>query len=142
MAADSRGEPNIILSADEARVLDILRDAAEDASKSRDPNDPVVLRITGGWVRDKLLCGVSNDIDIGINNMTGFDFASHLTKFLNENLERYNIPARSVHKIESNPEKSKHLETATTKILGMDIDFSNLRSETYSEESRIPQMVV
>ena len=35
---------------------------------------------------------------------------------------------------------SWHLETATTKILGLDIDFVNLRSETYTDDSRIPQM--
>ena len=45
-----------------------------------------------------------------------------------------------LHKIEANPEKSKHLETVTTKILGLDIDLVNLRKETYSEDSRNPQM--
>ncbi|KAH0565691.1 hypothetical protein GP486_000910 [Trichoglossum hirsutum] len=45
-----------------------------------------------------------------------------------------------LHKIEANPEKSKHLETVTTRILGLDIDLVNLRKETYSEDSRNPQM--
>ena len=45
-----------------------------------------------------------------------------------------------LHKIEANPEKSKHLETVTTRILGLDIDLVNLRKETYTEESRNPQM--
>jgi tRNA nucleotidyltransferase (CCA-adding enzyme) len=45
-----------------------------------------------------------------------------------------------LHRIEANPEKSKHLETVTTKILGLDIDLVNLRKETYSEDSRNPQM--
>lgn len=39
-----------------------------------------------------------------------------------------------------NPEKSKHLETATMKIGEFEIDFVNLRTETYSSESRIPLM--
>ncbi len=43
--------------------------------------------------------------------------------------------------ISQNPEQSKHLETATMKIFDIWIDFVNLRSETYSEHSRIPQMV-
>jgi len=45
-----------------------------------------------------------------------------------------------LHKIQANPEKSKHLETVTTRILGLDIDLVNLRKETYSEDSRNPQM--
>jgi tRNA nucleotidyltransferase (CCA-adding enzyme) len=45
-----------------------------------------------------------------------------------------------LHKIEANPEKSKHLETVTTKILGLDIDLVNLRKETYTDDSRNPQM--
>jgi len=45
-----------------------------------------------------------------------------------------------VHKIDANPEKSKHLETVTTRIFGLDIDLVNLRKETYTEESRNPQM--
>ena len=47
-----------------------------------------------------------------------------------------------IHLIESNPEKSKHLETATTKLFGLDIDFVNLRKEVYEANSRIPVSVV
>lgn len=43
--------------------------------------------------------------------------------------------------IASNPEQSKHLATTRTKILGTEVDLVNLRSETYSNESRIPTMV-
>ncbi|KAK6356268.1 CCA tRNA nucleotidyltransferase, mitochondrial, variant 2 [Orbilia javanica] len=109
-------------------------------SSSSTPPEPTVLRITGGWVRDKLLGGKSHDIDIGINNMTGFEFASRLTEFLENTDKDYHATAKSVHKIESNPDKSKHLETATTNLMGLDIDFVNLRSESYSEESRVPKM--
>lgn len=42
--------------------------------------------------------------------------------------------------IETNPEQSKHLETARVKIHGLQIDLVNLRSETYSQTSRVPQM--
>ncbi|KAG4302632.1 hypothetical protein PCK1_001216 [Pneumocystis canis] len=45
-----------------------------------------------------------------------------------------------IAKIERNPVKSKHLETATTYIMNMWIDFVNLRSETYSSDSRVPNM--
>ncbi|KAF3938116.1 Phosphatase [Dactylella cylindrospora] len=133
--------PTIELTEEESKIRQLLVDVAHHIDKTSPRSEPTCLRITGGWVRDKLLKGKSHDIDIGINNMTGYEFASeHLQNFLAENLEKYNIPSGSVHKIESNPEKSKHLETATMKIMGLDIDFVNLRSETYSEESRIPQM--
>lgn len=135
--------PTISLTPEEETVRKLLVDVAAeiDSTSRRDDKESLTLRFTGGWVRDKLLGEQCHDIDVGINKMTGFDFATRLGKFLAERQVDYNIPTRSIHKIESNPEKSKHLETATTKILGLDIDFVNLRSETYSEDSRIPQMV-
>lgn len=41
----------------------------------------------------------------------------------------------------SNPEQSKHLETARMRLFDMWIDFVNLRSEEYSNNSRIPTKV-
>lgn len=41
----------------------------------------------------------------------------------------------------SNPDQSKHLETARMRIFDMWIDFVNLRCEEYSENSRIPTKV-
>ncbi|KAJ8752341.1 hypothetical protein K2173_003977 [Erythroxylum novogranatense] len=40
----------------------------------------------------------------------------------------------------SNPDQSKHLETARMRIFDLWIDFVNLRCEDYSENSRIPAM--
>ena len=124
--------------------------------------DKVVLRFTGGWVRDKLLGVGSHDIDVAINTMTGLQFGLRMKEYLEQpgNPEKYGLEgvakndAQSnkasasskskivggLHKIEANPEKSKHLETVTTRILGLDIDLVNLRKETYTEESRNPQM--
>lgn len=104
------------------------------------PSTPLTLRFTGGWVRDRLLRGQSQDIDVGINKMTGYEFAQHLVTFIAAHGPKYGIDsgARSIHKIESNPEKSKHLETATTRILDFEVDLVNLRSEAYGEDSRIP----
>ena len=41
-----------------------------------------------------------------------------------------------------NPEKSKHLETATIEVLGVWIDVVNLRGESYNENSRVPEIVL
>lgn len=125
---------------------------------------PLVLRFTGGWVRDKLLAGQSVDLDVAINKMTGYEFAQGLKIFMDEHGQKFREEYENcddldggtsvkttgtgdhtfhggIHKIESNPEKSKHLETATTRLLGLEIDLVNLRSETYTEDSRIPEMV-
>jgi tRNA nucleotidyltransferase (CCA-adding enzyme) len=42
------------------------------------------------------------------------------------------------HVIKANSDKSKHLETATIKIDDVAVDLVNLRSETYTETSRVP----
>jgi tRNA nucleotidyltransferase (CCA-adding enzyme) len=65
--------------------------------------------------------------------MTGEEFAQQL-------LDAGKIPSVGVT-IASNPEQSKHLATTRLKILGVEVDLVNLRSETYSSESRIPIIV-
>ncbi|WEW61206.1 CCA tRNA nucleotidyltransferase, mitochondrial [Emydomyces testavorans] len=111
----------------------------------------LVLRFTGGWVRDKLLGVGSQDIDVGISTMTGYRFGLKLKEYLDipEHLEKYknfhsDDALQSVigglHKIDANPEKSKHLETVATKIFGLEVDLVNLRKETYADHSRHPEM--
>jgi tRNA nucleotidyltransferase (CCA-adding enzyme) len=80
----------------------------------------------------------SHDLDIAINNMTGYEFAQYLTEYQ----KHIGQHPKYVAKIASNPEKSKHLETATTKILGFSLDFVHLRCEEYHGDSRIPHTVV
>ncbi|KAI9059577.1 hypothetical protein FKP32DRAFT_1579611 [Trametes sanguinea] len=95
-------------------------------------------RIAGGWVRDKLLGSQCNDIDIALENMMGVPFAERFVEYC-RNVK--NLAVKNVAKIESNPDQSKHLETARTTILGIELDFVNLRSEEYAENSRIPTQV-
>ncbi|KAH2528728.1 hypothetical protein KXW40_003505 [Aspergillus fumigatus] len=132
-------------------VANYIRERAIAAGASEADTPHMVLRFTGGWVRDKLLGVDSHDIDVGISSMTGYQFGMALKDYLDipENLEKYkrNHPNGhmkeaivSLHKIEANPEKSKHLETVTTKIFGFDIDLVNLRKEMYTDDSRNPQM--
>lgn len=109
----------------------------------------LVLRWTGGWVRDKLLGVQSHDIDVALSTMTGLQFGQAMQAFMKEHGEKYeqeaiqqgiNHQVKDIHKIAANPEKSKHLETITTRMFGIDVDFVNLRKEVYNEESRNPQM--
>lgn len=109
----------------------------------------LVLRFTGGWVRDKLLNVPSHDIDVALSSMTGLQFGQAMQTFMAKNGTKYEEEAskqgfaaalKDIHKIAANPEKSKHLETITTKMFGIDVDFVNLRKEVYAEDSRNPQM--
>ena len=51
------------------------------------------------------------------------------------------VMALQVALIMSNPDQSKHLETARMKVAGLELDLVNLRSEKYADQtSRIPTM--
>jgi tRNA nucleotidyltransferase (CCA-adding enzyme) len=129
----------------EAQLRNLLLDVARYIDESKEIKETLELRFAGGWVRDKLLNIPSHDIDTAISAMTGYHFALRLKEYLlhSGNMEKHGLQREDVgnlHKIAANPEKSKHLETVTTKILGFDVDFVNLRKETYSADSRNPQM--
>ncbi|MQL75523.1 hypothetical protein Taro_007904, partial [Colocasia esculenta] len=110
------------------RLLDVVRHFKMD----------VELRVAGGWVRDKLLGRDCYDIDIALDKMLGREFCEKVNEFLALKGEE----TRGVGVIQSNPDQSKHLETARMRIYDTWIDFVNLRSETYAENSRIPTMVL
>eukprot|EP01060_Flectonema_neradi_P018028 TRINITY_DN24846_c0_g1_i1.p1 TRINITY_DN24846_c0_g1~~TRINITY_DN24846_c0_g1_i1.p1 ORF type:complete len:535 (+),score=109.45 TRINITY_DN24846_c0_g1_i1:77-1681(+) len=93
-----------------------------------------VLRVAGGWVRDKVLGNHSDDIDIAIEGGTGAQFSEKIIQYQDEMGQE----TRSVGLIRINPEQSKHLETATTHIFGTAVDLVNLRSEEYTSSTRIP----
>lgn len=77
------------------------------------------------------------DIDIALDDMLGREFADHLNEYLVANGE----DTVSVGVVLKNPEKSKHLETATMKVGSFWIDFVNLRAEEYTQDSRIPDLM-
>ncbi|KAI8956693.1 hypothetical protein F5Y11DRAFT_139556 [Daldinia sp. FL1419] len=135
----------IELTPKEAQLKDLLLDAAKSINETGQAEDVVVLRWAGGWVRDKLLGVESHDIDTAINVMTGEAFAMKLCELCEQpdTVKKHSITESDIgnlHKIARNPEKSKHLETTTIKLFGYDVDFVNLRKETYTEDSRNPQM--
>ncbi|KAK3139436.1 hypothetical protein QOZ80_5AG0383180 [Eleusine coracana subsp. coracana] len=96
------------------------------------------LRVAGGWVRDKLLGKDSADIDIALDNMTGQNFCEKV----NEYSKMVGEEQKGIGVIQCNPDQSKHLETARMLIFDIWIDFVNLRSETYAENSRIPTVEI
>lgn len=77
------------------------------------------------------------DIDIALDDMLGREFADHLNDYLSSKGE----DTVSVGVVLKNPEKSKHLETATMKVESFWVDFVNLRAEEYTQDSRIPDLM-
>ena len=77
------------------------------------------------------------DIDIALDDMLGREFADHL----NEYLSKHGHDTVTVGMVLKNPDKSKHLETATMKVNTFWIDFVNLRAEEYTQDSRIPDLM-
>ena len=104
-----------------------------------------ILRIAGGFVRDKLLGIPSDDIDIAVSNMTGKQFVEKATQYGDEWQKQNGQPHPALGKsyvVEANPEKSKQLETTALQIYGLKVDFVNLREEKYDPESRVPVMTL
>ena len=133
----------IELTQREATLRQLLLDVSSYTATLKGQHQKPQLRFAGGWVRDRLLGQMSKDIDVAIDNMTGSEFGSIMKQFIElpeaRNNYEQDILGR-LAKIEANPEKSKHLETATTKILGFDVDLVNLRKEKYTDDSRNPNM--
>lgn len=126
------------LNETESKICSVLQGVSTFIKQQRPELPLIVSRIAGGWVRDKLLGKECHDLDVAINDMMGFEYAT----YVNQYLEAQGYPVRSIAKIDSNPEKSKHLETATTKLFDQEVDFCNLRTEIYEQGSRIPSQIV
>ena len=149
--------PAITPTDTERLIFDVLLDACKRFEL------PTTVRVAGGWVRDKLL-GVEflNDIDIAVDQGTGESFGDAVKQYVDEvkltaaaqqRGEEVKLPPgvkyyasklnmSSVGKVKKNPEQSKHLATATFRLCGLELEVTNLRTETYAETSRIPEIEV
>ena len=133
-------QPQIQLTEKEQGIFSFLLGILQEHGKK------TTLRVAGGWTRDKLMGGHSNDIDIALDDMYGEELADLIRK---KQLEQ-DIAAGKATKaqskgygvIKSNSDKSKHLETAVIKVQGEFIDLVNLRSEEYGEDSRVPEIKI
>jgi tRNA nucleotidyltransferase/poly(A) polymerase len=113
----------------ERQVFTLLLDTVEHYQLN------TTVRVAGGWVRDRLLGGDSDDLDIALDNMTGAEFAEKVSEYG----ESQGVDLSSVGLVTVNIEQSKHLETACLTVYGLHIDMTNLRTETYTD-TRIPDM--
>eukprot|EP00537_Pseudo-nitzschia_pungens_P003053 CAMPEP_0172378536 /NCGR_PEP_ID=MMETSP1060-20121228/69465_1 /TAXON_ID=37318 /ORGANISM="Pseudo-nitzschia pungens, Strain cf. cingulata" /LENGTH=617 /DNA_ID=CAMNT_0013106257 /DNA_START=108 /DNA_END=1961 /DNA_ORIENTATION=- len=137
----------IELDPEEQRLFDTLKEAADawTEGKLSLAKKTVQIRIAGGWVRDKILGLQTHDVDIALDTCTGVEFAQAVKEFYEKGRANSKDAKDKIGKIgviAANPAQSKHLETACVRIFGNDVDFSNLRHETYAEHSRIPDTVM
>ncbi len=111
------------LTSKERKIFNILLDTV------RCYRGKTVLRVAGGWVRDKLLGLESDDVDIALDDTNGSAFAN----LANSYMEQHSLPTHHVGIIAPNPKQSKHLETARMRVEESWIDFVNLRTEVLSQ---------
>lgn len=121
--------PTITLTREEQSLFEVCLAAVRRSGQG------ITLRVAGGWVRDKLLGLGSDDIDIACDKVTGVEFAETLRQELEADGSKIKVAV-----IRANPDQSKHLETATVKVGGFEVDFVNLRTESYANGSRIPEI--
>lgn len=119
------------LNNEESELFRILMDVV----KTRSPQTTVY--VVGGWVRDKLLNKTPKDIDLMIETMSGEEFASLVSQY---------VGSKDPHVIRSNPDKSKHVQTARAKIPlssgnVLEVDFARARTEVYEPGSRVPSAI-
>jgi hypothetical protein len=133
----SADRPNLNVSGVEEKIFKTLDRVVQDFDLNTE------VRVAGGWVRNKLLGLDGGDIDIALTNMSGLEFANHLKRSLRLRANKKGGGADDLgsYLIKANPEQSKHLETAAVCLNGVWLDFVNMRSEVYVDDSgRIPQM--
>ena len=106
----------------------------------KENNRKTVVRICGGWVRDKMMGKESNDIDMALDDMYGEELATMIRQKMEKENPDQKKPGYGV--IKNNSDKSKHLEVAVIKLFDQFIDIVNLRSEEYAQDSRVPTIKI
>ena len=79
-------------------------------------------------------------MDLSLSSLTGSTFATLFLEYL-VSIGVISQCNSEPHIIAANPQKSKALQVATKNILGIDLDFVQLRAESYNLDSRIPEVV-
>lgn len=106
--------------------------------------------VVGGWTRDKLLGLESDDIDIAINNVSGFTFANALFEYAKQKgIQNVNEP-HSLNVVEKSAQPKikttqdldeEGLKGGGLNIFGQKIEFIRMRTETYPDPiSRQPKV--
>lgn len=104
----------------------------------------IKLRIAGGWIRDRLLGKVSDDIDIAVSGGNGNRVAEAIRRFdlgLTGGKQTGNPYSVSLEKtLPGEKERSAGLRVGALDILGTKIEFVPMRTESYDQNSRVPKI--
>ncbi|NJL70085.1 MAG: CCA tRNA nucleotidyltransferase [Candidatus Competibacteraceae bacterium] len=127
----------IPLNDKEQQIFDFLKQA-------RDASAPgVEMRVAGGWVRDKMLGVESDDIDIAISRMSGFEFARAIETFAKQSGvagvgSAYDVSLdKSAEPTEAEGNNAQ-LMVGGIPLFGLKVELVPMRTETYNEKSRKP----
>eukprot|EP00588_Corethron_pennatum_P005076 CAMPEP_0194294898 /NCGR_PEP_ID=MMETSP0169-20130528/52004_1 /TAXON_ID=218684 /ORGANISM="Corethron pennatum, Strain L29A3" /LENGTH=197 /DNA_ID=CAMNT_0039043911 /DNA_START=119 /DNA_END=708 /DNA_ORIENTATION=+ len=157
LPSSESSEIQLEVSDSERELFQVLVAAASSLPQLSGAPDapPPTVRIVGGWVRDRLLSSpwyasrgavpppassASYDVDVALSSCTGLQFAEGVAAHL-RSVRPGDVPHVGV--VSANPDKSKHLETATCRLYGFECDFVNLREEEYADgaDHRVPTEV-
>ena len=132
---------NIPLNDLENRIFSLLREVVKQSNLQH-----IEMRVAGGWIRDKLMGKESDDIDIALTGINGFDFARAVDSYskvrgIKDVGDAYEI---SLDKTATPNEARGENELAVggLPIFGQKIEFVELRKESYPDpNSRTPVIV-
>eukprot|EP00698_Gefionella_okellyi_P003776 TRINITY_DN13511_c0_g1_i1.p1 TRINITY_DN13511_c0_g1~~TRINITY_DN13511_c0_g1_i1.p1 ORF type:complete len:490 (+),score=102.38 TRINITY_DN13511_c0_g1_i1:33-1502(+) len=119
------------LTVEEQGLFDLLRCAAEQLSqqKSSQEENPVHVRVVGGWVRDKLMSRDSHDIDIAVDAVEPEDFATKVRSLSDDaHSGRIAVLVRS--------EADVRPSTVHVRCNGIDVDVVRLQGTPYDDARR------
>ncbi len=125
------------LSGHEREIFDFLRSVVPAI------NPQIELRVVGGWVRDKLLGLESDDIDIAVSHIPGFELAQALERYANAaNIpnvgKAYDVSLDKSAEPRDIENQTSDLMVGGINIFGQKIEFVPMRTEAYDEASRRP----
>ena len=126
---------NISLTDQEKFIISYLRSAKKSIPSLKN----VDMRIAGGWVRDKIMGILSDDIDVAVSNISGHDVVSILKNndFKNVLGKTFQVSLDKSLKSE-NKTDLQSLQVGGVEMGGLKVEFVPMRTERYEEDSRAP----
>ena len=124
----------IQLSEEEERLFKFLLESLSFSSQNH-----VVLRVAGGWVRDKVIKKSSNDIDIvveGVKNVESF------MNSINDYICSLGQSRKTFGIIEANPEHGKHGSSCNMMLFDISVDFVVVRGSGPLEDAQFRDLTI
>lgn len=127
-----QAQSEISLSPMEQKIFDFLKTAKQAVAPG------AKMLVAGGWTRDKLMNVESDDIDIAVSQLPGFDLAQRIEQYAKANGIKDVGPAYRVSLDKGSDEKNDQLMVGGLPVFGMKLELVPMRTEAYNPESRTP----